>query len=400
MSEDIDPNGPWWKGARMPPLDSYFNVSWASLGLTNMAILGGAPALEMNGSFSLKEDDTFDTFLAKFSAAFPGLRNIGIDTGTAKIAYYVADHGAVSVKFDGDINADFHVVSRDPKFLEEFKAFKNENTTMSIPKGRVHVLVSTQKGPEFKSMGIGGLALERGNYEDVVLKGFDRIVADLSSAAPAGRIAILDGKPGSGKTFLVRGLLDAVKDVVFVIVPANLVTQLAQPGMIPALVSLHQSRGGKPMVFLIEDADECLAPRMGDNMSAVSVMLNLGDGILGQLLDVRIVATTNAHHQEIDEAIKRPGRLSAMLHVGYLSAEKAGEVYERLTGKPARVYPDMTNPLDSKPLFNSKTSLAEVYQMARDTGWTPPPPERKMGFGANDDDFEGDDDYFPDVLRP
>jgi len=235
-------------------------------------------------------------------------------------------------------------------------------------------------------MGIGGQPLERGNYEDDVLKGFDRIVSDLSSSTPAGRVSILDGKPGGGKTFLVRGLLDAVKDVIFVIVPSNLVQELAQPGMIPALVKLHQSRGQRPMVFLIEDADECLAPRMGDNMSSVSAVLNLGDGILGQLLDVRIVATTNARHQDVDEAIKRPGRLSAMIHVGLLSPEKAGEVYQRLTGKPPYLFE-----LDKMvgPLFKGKTSLAEVYQLARDSGWIPPPKERKMGFGV---DFEEDDE--------
>ena len=134
------------------------------------------------------------------------------------------------------------------------------------------------------------------------------------------------------------------------------------------------------MVFIIEDADEVLAPRQGDNMSAVSVMLNLGDGILGKLLDVRIVATTNAHRQELDEAIMRPGRLSASVAVGPVPYEKAKAIFERLA--------------PGKELKEKAYTLAEIYSKARDEGWEPPKlDKRKMGFGAQED--EDDDDYDP-----
>jgi len=393
MTDPIDINGPWWKASRLPTLDSHYSTGWASIGISIMALHGGPPVLEKQYTASLKDDDTVEAFRVRYEAAFPGLRPLNYDRAANRRQetqlHYIADHGAVCINHDGDVKVDVHAVSRDPAFMAETQKFIAENTTTSIPRGRVHVLISTSDGPEFKSMGIGGQTLERGNYEDDVLKGFDRIIADLGSSTPAGRVAILDGKPGTGKTFLVRGLLDQVKDVIFVIVPANLVQELGQPGMIPALVSLHQSRGEKPMVFLIEDADECLAPRMGDNMSSVSVILNLGDGILGQLLDVRIVATTNAHHQDVDEAIKRPGRLSAMVHVGLVSPEKAAEIYKRLTGNDAVIYPDLGEPLHARPMFTSRVSLAEIYQMARDKGWTPPPKERKLGFGSR---YEDDDE--------
>jgi hypothetical protein len=393
MSDEVDPNGPWWKAGRLPPLDSHYSTSWAGIGLAIQALHGGKGYTEKNHTGSIKDGDSLAEFLKRFADAFPTLRQLKFDKAQHKASetqiQYVVDHGAVSIDHDGDVKTEMHAVSRDLEFLEAVSRFFAENTTTSIPKGRVHVLITTSTGPEFKSMGVGGQKLERGNYEDDVLAGYDRIVRDLQAATPAGRVAILDGKPGTGKTFLVRGILDDVKDVIFVIVPANLIQELAQPGMIPALVGLHQSRGDKPMVFIIEDADEVLAPRAGDNMSSVSAILNLGDGILGQLLDVRIVATTNAHRQDVDEAIKRPGRLSAMVHVGPLGAEKAGEVYTRLTGKPARIYPDMSNPLESTSMFKGKTSLAEVYQICRDSGWTPAPKERKLGFSTN----EEDDDY-------
>lgn len=395
MNEETDPNGPWWKAGRLPFLDSHYSTGWARIGLILQRLHGGGPAFEKHHTGSLKDDDSLDKFIERFDLKFSHLKALQHDkpenSKSDSARHYFADHGAACIEFDGDAKIELHVVTKDESFMNEATAFFAENTTKSIPKGRVHVLITTSQGPEFKSMGVGGQKLERGNYEDDVLKGYDRIIADLQAASPAGRVAILDGKPGTGKTFLVRGILDDVKDVIFVIVPANLIQELAQPGMIPALVGLHQSRGDRPMVFIIEDADEVLAPRAGDNMSSVSAILNLGDGILGQLLDVRIVATTNAHRQDVDEAIKRPGRLSAMVHVGPLGPEKAGEVYQRLTGKPALVYPDMTNPLAGVSLFTNKASLAEVYQMARDSGWTPPPSERKMGFGSNEEYDDYDD---------
>lgn len=390
MSNEVDPNGPWWKAGRLPPLDSHYSTTWAGIGLVIQALHGGGVVLEKRQSGSIKDGDTLEAFIERLNAAFPGMRPLRVDKPENKKSdsstHYVAEHGTMYVEHDGDAKVDLHAISRDADFVEGLSKFFAENTTRSIPKGRVHVLITTQQGPEFKSMGIGGQKLERSNYDDDVLKGYDRVVSDLQAATPAGRVAILDGKPGTGKTFLVRGLLDEVRDVIFVIVPANLIQELAQPGMIPALVALHQSRGDRPMVFIIEDADEVLAPRAGDNMSSVSAILNLGDGILGQLLDVRIIATTNAKRQDVDEAIKRPGRLSAMVHVGPLSAEKAGEVYQRLTGKPPYTFEldKMTG-----PMFKGKTSLAEVYQLARDSGWTPPPKERKMGFSS----FEDNDDY-------
>jgi ATP-dependent 26S proteasome regulatory subunit len=74
-------------------------------------------------------------------------------------------------------------------------------------------------------------------------------------------------------------------------------------------------------------------------------------------LDLRIIATTNAKKVQIDEAILRPGRLCVYCSVGHLPAKQAGEVFRRLTG--------------SEQEFGEKTTLAEVYRLARKDGWSP-----------------------------
>ena len=63
----------------------------------------------------------------------------------------------------------------------------------------------------------------------------------------------------------------------------------------------------------------------------------MGDGIMGAMLDARIVATTNAQTEDLDPAIVRPGRLCRRIDIGELCYEQACEVYERLVGsKPSR----------------------------------------------------------------
>ena len=77
----------------------------------------------------------------------------------------------------------------------------------------------------------------------------------------------------------------------------------------------------------------------------------LADGILGHVLDLRVVVTTNAKKIEIDPALLRPGRLASRIEVARFSEEFAASVYERLKGEAA---PKL-----------GRSTLAEVYQAAR-----------------------------------
>lgn len=156
----------------------------------------------------------------------------------------------------------------------------------------------------------------------------------------------------------MRSLLSAVKNAVFVVVPPQLVPELGSPDILPALTSAKSEVNG-PICLILEDADRVLVNRKEGDMSSIAAMLNLGDGILGAVLDIRIVATTNAAQLEMDPATRRPGRLCRYLQVNPLEPTIANGVYTRLVQKPFT--------------FQSPTSLAEVYARARDAGWVAPP---------------------------
>lgn len=213
-------------------------------------------------------------------------------------------------------------------------------------------------GYSIRRLGAAGTTLERGNYNPKILADYDHVVADLASPSPCGRLTILSGSPGTGKTFLVRSLLSGVKTAAFVVVPPQLVPELGSPEILPALTTAKSEFNG-PICLILEDADKLLVNRNAGDMSAISSMLNLGDGILGSVLDIRILATTNAEKLDMDPATRRAGRLCRYVQVDPLEPRLAAGVYERLVKKPFS--------------FQSPISLAEVYARAREAGWVAPP---------------------------
>jgi len=181
-------------------------------------------------------------------------------------------------------------------------------------------------------------------------------------------------------TFIARALLADVPNAAFVVVPPHLVKDLGSPELIPALVQAKNYGSDGPIVLVLEDADKVLVNRAAGDMAAISSLLNLGDGILGGVIDARILATTNASKLEMDPATRRPGRLCSHVDVGSLDPEHASSILRRLTGK---------NITANKPV-----TLAQIYYVARKHGWMPPPktPERPRNHFR--------DDILPEMSAP
>ena len=152
----------------------------------------------------------------------------------------------------------------------------------------------------------------------------------------------------------------------FVLISPEMVIDLAGPELLPLL--MNSTRGNNwPNHLAMEDADKCLVARATENMSSIQSLLNLGDGILGSMLDIRIIATTNADELKMETAILRPGRLSKMMEVGSLDITTARGVFQRLL--PGVNLPKELS--DNASLGEWKMSLAEAYALARKHGWIP-----------------------------
>ena len=99
--------------------------------------------------------------------------------------------------------------------------------------GHAYVLANIpMRGISIIPVGLSGVELLRDNYSEDVLRGFDKTVKDFHEQSPSGRLVLLEGCPGSGKTYLVRALMNAVPNSKFVIVPPHMISGLADPGLI------------------------------------------------------------------------------------------------------------------------------------------------------------------------
>lgn len=198
--------------------------------------------------------------------------------------------------------------------------------------------------------------LIRENYSPKALAGYDQALAQLKSETPFGRIAILDGPPGTGKSWMVRALIteSGDDDCTHVLVPPRLVPKLMEPEFGAFLCMLAADRACA-INLIIEDADTLLADRAelkAADRDGISALLNFGDGLLGQALDVRLTCTTNVPYEKLDAAVLRAGRLSAHVAVGQLTSEHATDRLKALAGEPD-VHPPWRQ--------GSEVTLADVY---------------------------------------
>ena len=285
---------------------------------------------------------------------------------------YLFDGGFASVEFekreDGSSEVWCRWSSWDASLTRGILRLGKRFVSVS-KSGQVEALVRDGGGGvTTRTLGIAAFPVERGNYQEEVLRDYDRACVELSSKTPNGRLLLIAGEPGTGKTYLLRGLVKEVSASAFVIVQPDTLASLSGPGLLSSVMSLREDRSKDgPIVMLCEDADELLVTRKMDNMSAISAFLNLCDGMIGEALDVRIVATTNAKDISIDVALRRPGRMIGYMRTKALSEAQAASVFRRLM------------PEVKLPELRGKT-LADVYVAAREHGWVPPRPSEPSAF--------------------
>lgn len=166
-----------------------------------------------------------------------------------------------------------------------------------------------------------------GNYTATVQDGFSRLVA----AHPArldGRLILLWGPPGTGKTTLLASLArhwQSWCETVYVSDPDRL---FEDPSYLNALVlddepAPHDSPR-RWTLLVLEDCDELIRPDAKNaSGQALSRLLNLTDGMIGQGLRVLVCLTTNEELWRLHPAVTRPGRCLSQIQVGRLSRVEA-----------------------------------------------------------------------------
>lgn len=192
------------------------------------------------------------------------------------------------------------------------------------------------------------------NYGSVAAAKFDKI----SSLMDSGRngLILLSGNPGTGKSTFIKMLsLRTTRKVIYL--SSSSAEHLTNPEFLSFMMRHRDS------ILLLEDAEKVLRSREAQDNTAISNLLNITDGILGDCLNILVIATFNMEREMIDSALVRKGRLLVEHHFELLPADMANRLLESM-GSDRRV---------SEP-----TSLAEIYNP--DENFHEEEERRKVGF--------------------
>ncbi len=169
-------------------------------------------------------------------------------------------------------------------------------------------------------------------------------------------VLVLQGPPGTGKTRLIRGILGEISRRK----GPDEEAQALYTGDMKALTGDEiyvKFITGRQDAFVIEDADHLLKPRVDGN-EHLHRFLTIADGVVRSQGRKIIFSTNLPNVGDLDDALIRPGRCFARIHVRALSSAEARTLAEEIAAGDAEK-------LDRAALAveeGRKCSLAEIYR--------------------------------------
>src|SRR5450631_3238154 len=205
--------------------------------------------------------------------------------------------------------------------------------------------------------------------------------AKLGAVAPRG--VLLVGPPGTGKTLLAKALAGESK-ANFISVDGSYFTAMFYGAGVSKVKELFKlARKNAPCVLFIDEVDGIGKRTRGEGGGAESELNRIINRVLVEMdgfepLDnVVVVAATN-HEDNIDDAMRRPGRFDMLVRLGLPTLPERQRLFDLYIGKVAHdgsadtgALARMTagmSPADIANLVNKAASNAAEMQAERVTG--------------------------------
>jgi hypothetical protein len=183
----------------------------------------------------------------------------------------------------------------------------------------------TNNGPRRRAMPIEAPHWTdvRANYASDAAGAFDTLMA-MSGETPTGKMLLVHGPPGTGKTTALRSLAREWRawcQLDFVVDPERF---FSSTGYLTEVIMGVDESDNRWRLLLLEDCDELIRPGAKESSGqALSRLLNLTDGLLGQGRRVLVAITTNEDLSRLHPAVIRPGRCLAQIAVERLPYAEA-----------------------------------------------------------------------------
>ncbi len=157
----------------------------------------------------------------------------------------------------------------------------------------------------------------KANYNDDIP--YDKM-CHLIESKDKPELMLFYGEPGTGKTSLIKHFITKYTDMNFVFMDGALLANVGQEKLMSYFLENQNT------IFILEDCEKVLMNRDHYVNPVMPLLLNLTDGIIGEVLGIKLICTFNTSLNNIDKALLRKGRLSLKYEFKKLAAEKVKKI--------------------------------------------------------------------------
>jgi len=227
----------------------------------------------------------------------------------------------------------------ETKWIEKNIIDKLKNCVhLSTTKNQFFTITTGAMGYELKSSYIKDVDIDlKLNYGTDFMSIHNEIVNKLQNEKHG--LFLLHGKTGTGKTHYLRKLISLLsEDKLIIYVPSYMLYDISSPQFMSFISSF------KNTILILEDSEFLL--KSNERTQAISNILNITDGLLGDYMETQIICTFNVEVEQIDKALTRAGRLYINYEFDELNPEQATKLSKKL---------------NKNVTYVNNASLSEIY---------------------------------------
>lgn len=160
------------------------------------------------------------------------------------------------------------------------------------------------------------------NYNDDIIEVNTKLIDFLKSRDTG--LCLFRGEPGTGKSYFLRHLLTSYPNN-YIFIPNNVTSHLSSPDFLSFMME------NKDSIFILEDCEQVLFNReLNPHNTGISGILNIADGLMSDVLNIKFICTFNTDINNIDKALLREGRCIINYEFKPLTIEKTKFLLNKL----------------------------------------------------------------------